>query len=78
MPLHVKRQVVGPGEGPLAQVTLERPLSGVLPEVTRELVGASELPATPFPGAVVWFFSCEHKTEAAGDVIIYRWVIMTE
>lgn len=58
MPLHVQREVVGPGEGTLTQVTLERPVSGVLPEVTRELVGTSELPAAALPAAVVRFLSC--------------------
>lgn len=60
MPLHVQGEVVGPGEGPFTQVTLERPVSGVLPEVTRELIGTSELPAATLPAAVVWFLSCKH------------------
>lgn len=38
MPLHVKSQVVRAGEGTLAKVTLERPVSGVLPEMTGQLV----------------------------------------
>lgn len=33
--LHVKRQVIGPGEGALAQVALEGSMARVLPEVTR-------------------------------------------
>lgn len=33
--LHVKRQVIGPGERALAQVALEGPVARVLPEVTR-------------------------------------------
>lgn len=36
--LHVKSQVVRAREGTLAQVTLERPVSGVLPEVPGQLV----------------------------------------
>lgn len=58
VPLHVQGEVVGPGERPFTQVTLKRPVSGVLPEVTRKLVGASELPAAAFPAAVIWFLSC--------------------
>lgn len=58
--LHVQSEVVGSGEGPFTQVTLERPVSGVLPEVTRELVRASKLPAAALPAAVVWFLSCKH------------------
>lgn len=50
--------MVRPGESAFTQVALERPVSGVLPEVTRELVGTSELPAATFPTAVVWFLSC--------------------
>lgn len=55
--------MVGPGKGPFTQVTLERPVSGVLPEVTRELVGTSELPATALPAAVVWFLSYKHNKQ---------------
>lgn len=61
MSLHVQRQVVRPGEGPLTQVTLERPVSSVLPEVTCELIGTSELPTATLPAAVVGFLSCQHK-----------------
>lgn len=53
MPLHVQRQMVGAGEGALAQVALEGSVPGVLAEVTRELVGAGKLPAAAFPVAVV-------------------------
>lgn len=38
MPLHVESQVVRAREGALAQVTLKGPVSGVLPEVTGQLV----------------------------------------
>lgn len=58
MPLHVQREVVGPGECAFTQVTLEGAVSGVLPEVTRELIGTSELPAATLPAAVVWFLPC--------------------
>ena len=57
VPLHVERQVVGAREGPLAQVTLERPVARVLPEMTREFVGSGELPAAAVPVAMIRFFS---------------------
>ena len=49
VPLHVQRQVVRPREGPLTQPTLERPVARVLAVVTRQLVGAGELPAAALP-----------------------------
>ncbi len=51
--LHVQTQVVTASERALAQLTLERALSGVLPVVTGQFVGARELPAAALPGAVV-------------------------
>ena len=42
--LHVQRQVVGPAEGSLAQLALERPVPRVLPLVPRQLVRAREPP----------------------------------
>lgn len=51
--LHVQREVVRPGESSLAQVTLEGPVSGMFPEVSRQLVRACELPAAAFPTAMV-------------------------
>ena len=53
MPLHVQRQVVAPGEGPLAERALEWPVAGVLPVMARQLVGSGELPAAALPVAVV-------------------------
>lgn len=61
VPLHVQCEVVRPGEGPFTQVTPERPVSGVLPEVACELVRASELPAAALPAAVVRFLSCRQN-----------------
>lgn len=55
--LHMQSQVVGAGEGALAQVALERPVAGVLAEMTRQLVGAGELPAASLPVAVVRFLT---------------------
>ena len=63
MSLHVQSQVVGAGERPLAQVTLERTVARVLAEVTREFVGAGELPAAAFPAAVVRLLTCRGQRE---------------
>ena len=41
----MQRQVIGPGERPLAHPALERPVPRVLPHVPRQLVGPRELPA---------------------------------
>lgn len=57
MSLHVKRKVVGPGECALAQVALERPVTGVFAEMPCQFVGASEFPAAAFPAAIVWLFT---------------------
>lgn len=54
-------QVIWAGESSLAQVALKRPVSGVFPVVTRQLVWPGELPATAFPTAVVGFLTCEHN-----------------
>lgn len=61
--LHMEGEVVRAGERPFTQVTLKRPVSGVLPEVTRELIRAGELPAAALPAAVVWLLSCKHKDQ---------------
>lgn len=61
VPLHVQSQVIGPGEGPLAEVALERPVSSVLSVMTGELVGPCEFPPTSFPTAVIRFFTCRNK-----------------
>lgn len=53
MSLHVKCQMVRPGEGALAQVALERPVSSMFTEMTGQLVGAGEFPSTTFPATVV-------------------------
>lgn len=69
MPLHVKRQMVRPGEGALTQVALERPVSGVFPEMTGQLVGAGEFPTTALPAAVVWLLTC---VERNGNALAQR------
>jgi hypothetical protein len=53
MPLHVQTKVVAPAEGALAEVALEGAVAGVLSVVSRQLVGARELPAAALPVAVV-------------------------
>lgn len=58
MPLHVESQVVRPGEGPVAFLTLERPVTRVLPVVAGELVGTCKLPAAALPVAVVRLLPC--------------------
>lgn len=55
--LHVKCQVVRPGEGAFTQVALEGPVSGVFAEMTGQLIGAGEFPSTAFPAAVVWLLT---------------------
>lgn len=51
--LHVQGQVVGPGEGPVAQVALEGPVTRVLAVVAGKLVRARELPAAAVPVAMI-------------------------
>lgn len=61
--LHVQREVVGPREGPLAQVALEGLLARVLPEVARQLVRPGELPRAALPRALVRFFAWNRMDE---------------
>ncbi len=49
------------GESSLAHVALKRPVSGVFPVVTRQLVWPGELPATAFPAAVVGLLTCQQN-----------------
>lgn len=65
--LHVKCEVVRPGEGPLAQVALEGPVARVLAVMTREFVRACELPPAALPAAVVGLFTC--KAQRSQEVI---------
>ena len=51
VPLLVGRQVVRPGEGPLAAVALEGLVAGVLAHVPSQLVGAREAPLAQPPRA---------------------------
>lgn len=57
MSLHVQRQVVGPGEGPLAELTLKGAVTGVLAKVSRQLIGPGKLPAAALPAALVRFLA---------------------
>lgn len=61
VPLHVQGQVVGAGEGPLAEVALEGPVPRVLAVVAGQLIGTGELPAAAFPGAVVGLLACGER-----------------
>ena len=55
---HVQGQVIGSGEGPFAQLTLERPVARVFAVVASQFVAAREFPSAIFPGALVRFFTC--------------------
>lgn len=57
MAFHVEGEMVGAGEGALAQVALEGSVSGVLAEVTGQFVGTGELPSATFPAAMVRLFA---------------------
>jgi len=57
MAFHMEGEMVGPGEGALAQMALERSVSGVLAEVTGQLIRASELPRTAFPHTLIGLLS---------------------
>lgn len=59
--LHVKCEMVRPGEGSLAQVALEGPVPCVFAVMTRELIRTGELPPTSLPAAVVGLLTCEHR-----------------
>lgn len=68
--LGVEGQVVGPGEGALANVAGERLGAGVLPVVPRQLVGPGEPPLALGPLAPVRFLSCNkgRKKEKKKDI----------
>jgi len=57
MAFHVQREVVASGEGALAARALEWPVPGVFPVVTRQLVGAGELPRAAGPRTLVRLFA---------------------
>ena len=51
--LHVQSQVIGAREGSLAHLTLEGPVSGVLPIMAGQLVRSGKFPSAILPGALV-------------------------
>ena len=53
MPLHVEGEVVGPAEGPLAQLALEGPVTRVLALVPRQLVRPREPPPAALTSYVI-------------------------
>lgn len=53
VPFHVKREMVGAGEGSLAESALEGTIARVLPVVASQLVRARELPAATLPLTLV-------------------------
>lgn len=55
--LHVEGEMVGPGEGSIAQRALERLLTRVLAEVSRQLIASRKLPRASAPFADVGFLS---------------------
>jgi len=60
--LHVERKMVGPRERSLADGTLERLGSGVLPVVARQLVRSGEPPLALGPVALVRLLPCKIET----------------
>ncbi len=57
MSLQVESQVIRPGECPVTHPALERPVTRMLPHVTRQLVRPGKLPSTLLPRAHVWLLS---------------------
>ena len=53
----MKRKVIGAGEGSIAHLALERPVSSVFSVVTSELIRSSEFPSAILPGTLVRFLS---------------------
>ena len=69
---HVEGQVITAGELALAQVALEGLGSGVLPVVTRQLVGPGKLPPATLPSAHVGLLTrvkthVEFQSQSAGQ-----------
>lgn len=55
--------MVRPGEGPVAFLALERPMTRVFPVVASELIGTCKLPAAALPVAVVRLLPCDKKKQ---------------
>lgn len=58
MPFHMQCKVVRPREGALAEMALERTVSGVFTEMAGQLIRPGEFPAASFPATVVWLLTC--------------------
>lgn len=58
VPLHVKCQVVRAGKTPVAVTAFEWLRSGVLPEVSGELITSCKAPLTSLPGTPVGLLTC--------------------
>lgn len=56
--LHVQCQVVGSGEGPLAQVALKWSVTSVFSVVASKFIRSGEFPSTAFPVTMVRFLTC--------------------
>lgn len=58
MALHVKSEMVGTGEAPLADFTFERLGSSVFSYMPSELIGSSKAPLAVLEMTFVWFLTC--------------------
>lgn len=68
MALHVKSQVVGPGETALAMTAFEWFASGVLSEVSGQLIGSGETPLTALPRTLVRLLPCNEQIGSSNHV----------
>ena len=62
VPLHVQRQVIRAGEGPVTHLAAEWLVSCMLAVVPGQLIRAGKLPAAILPGTLVWLLPCKHHT----------------
>lgn len=58
MAFHVQREMVRPGEGSVAFLTLKWSVARMLPVMPRELIRTGEFPATSLPVTVIRLLSC--------------------
>ena len=80
MSLEVEGEVVGASKRAVAVEALEGPGTGVLAVVSRELVGASKAPLTPFPRTSIWFFARVRalvcfEVRALGVHFLAAWIV---
>lgn len=71
MSLHVQRQMVTPGEAPLADDALERFGTGVFTVVPRQLIGPRETPLALGPLAGVRLFACQIEDEEKSQILVF-------